>query len=202
MAGTTARGYPYPHDPDPINVALDIQLLAEAIDRDVQVIDNETSSGQDEAQNIAISNLQSSLTANYNQDAVDRARMEAINTALTTNTNNDAAQQNAINALQNTVNSLSGDMRAYAGNVAVTLDGQGLARIPLHNGGFPIFPNPPVVLASHNDLMGGTNGLFWLDVKVGAVGNMEFLVQVAVAQTGELFVNTSIIVSFIAVGRR
>jgi hypothetical protein len=36
MPGTTARGYPYPVDTDPIDVAGDILALAEAIDGDMQ----------------------------------------------------------------------------------------------------------------------------------------------------------------------
>jgi hypothetical protein len=36
MAGTTPRGYPYPQDSDLINVAVDIEKLARAVDGDVQ----------------------------------------------------------------------------------------------------------------------------------------------------------------------
>lgn len=206
MAGTTPRGYPYPHDLDPINVAVDIELLAEAIDADITESLEGIGAEQDAAQNAAIAALQSSLTSNYNQDAVDRARMETIAQqlydALVANNANDAAQQGSINALQSTVNKLYGVQTILARDVPVTLDGNGMARIPLHTGGVQIFATAPVVTASHNNLQGGVNGLFWVDIKVGAVGNIEFLIQAAEAQTGNLYINASIIVSFIAVGTR
>jgi len=38
MPGTTPRGYPYPVDTDPLDVAVDMQALAEAADTDAAAL--------------------------------------------------------------------------------------------------------------------------------------------------------------------
>jgi hypothetical protein len=45
MPGTTVRGYPYPTDTDPIDVAGDIQALAEAIDTSVTTVSKQDAFG-------------------------------------------------------------------------------------------------------------------------------------------------------------
>jgi len=121
MAGMTSRGYPYPHDSDPINVALDIELLAEAINADISAGLGQ-GSDQDQAQNVRLDSHQEQLNNLHGGHAAQAGQINTLN-------NNVAALQSTVNLHSQTLNEITQNQVVFGQQYGVTTDAFGNATI-------------------------------------------------------------------------
>jgi hypothetical protein len=201
MAGTTPeRGYPFPHDSDLINVAFDIELLAQAVDADVESI-RTSGSNMDALQNAEILGLKQNVDANYATEKADHLAQEQQILGIKQNMDANYEQQvivaNIVSVHEIRLDEMSGGPVTISERVTVSLDGNGFGSVFFPTDTFAA-GSIPVVLAATQDHAGG-NPALWIETQVTQVLANGFGVQFMVRGTNTP-ASGSITFGYIAVG--
>jgi hypothetical protein len=186
MPGTTPNfHYPYPVDSDLINVAVDIQRLAESIDVAQAKVYAEQGPINDWF-----------AATNTAQDA----RLDAVEAKNVEQDERITVNRGAIDVIFARAEVWRGEDKPEAGVVGLTLDGNGYGTVAfpantfLQGTGVVVYPtNYPSATGAPSD---------WLDVIPVAAAWNGFAIQVATRGTNTPFANQAMTVAYIAVGTR
>lgn len=188
MPGLTPnRHYPFPYDHDPINVAWDMELLARAVDNDVNTGFNQIYE-RDTAQDIRIDTAAARIEAGF-QQIYERDNAQDVRLNI---------HEAILNLHEIRLNEMSGGLVYHAENVLVTTDVNGFASVFFPADLFAAGSSPVVHIASqHNS---GGDPANWVEGQVAAVASNGFGSQWMQRNTNNPIIGAALGFGYIAMG--